>query len=403
MSTSPVDPAATPLVDDPPRFHPVVIVGALVAGATLLGLIESSQVQYDRAVRGDPITWSHALVHGLPRWYAWALMAPAVVLLARRIQRLRLGRVLTITTHVIVGATATVLQVAMFSVMSNVLHGGADPVGHFRPALLKYIGLTVFGNVITYALLVAGWYAFQLHRSYREREREAGRLEIQTSELKALLAEAQLQRLQAQLEPHFLFNSLHTLSSIMLQGDTTGAIRMTRRLSELLRRALRAGEKAEHSLKEELELVREYLAIQQLRFQDRLDVRLVVDSRVSDALVPALVLQPLVENAVRHGIEGDPDARLIEVRVEYDDAQLDRLRITVHNEGPPVATAGRTGAGVGMHNTRERIRAMYGHDARLEIADAPGGGVTVRLLIPCRFASATADTLSAAHLALETR
>jgi sensor histidine kinase YesM len=403
MST-PGDPASdSPLVTDPPPFHPVVIAGALLAGATLLGIIESSQVQYDRAVRGDPITWSHALVHGLPRWYAWALIAPAVILLARWIHRLRLRPVLTSISHVIIGATVTLLQVAMFSVMSNLLHGGAGPLDHFRPAFLKYIGLTIFGNVVTYALLVAGWHGLQLLHRYREREAEARRLGIQTAELKAVLAEAQLRRLQAQLEPHFLFNSLHTLCSLMLQGDSTGAIRMTRRLSELLRRALRAGEKAEHPLEEELELVREYLGIQQLRFQDRMEVRLVVDSRASDALVPALLLQPLVENAVRHGIEGDPAARLIEVRVELDDAQPDRLRITVHNEGPSLGTAGRTGAGVGLENTRDRIRAMYGHDARMGIADAAGGGVEVELHIPFRRAGVRADTLPASQHALEAR
>lgn len=376
------------------RVRRLWILTAVVLTATLLGLIESSQVQYDRAVQGAPITWGHALMHGLPRWYLWALLAPAVLILARRIHRLRLGLVLTMLTHLIVAAVVTVAHVAMFAMISNLWHGGPDPVGHFRPALLKYMGLTFFGNVMTYGVLVGGWYGLQLYRRYREREKEARRLELQTSELKALLAESQLQRLQAQIEPHFLFNSLHTLSSLILQGDSTEAIRMTRRLSDLLRRSLRAGESAEHSLDEELDLVREYLAIQQVRFEDRLDVRLEIDPAAADALVPALLLQPLVENAIRHGIEADPQARRVEVRVEFEERDRARLRLVVRNEGPPLGGSSREGAGLGLKNTRGRLRAMYGDEAGLEIVNAEGGGVVIEVVIPYRGAAAAITSTS---------
>ncbi len=377
------------------RVRRLWIVAGVVLTATLLGLIESSQVQYDRAVQGEPITWAHALTHGLPRWYVWALLAPAVLFLARRIHRLRLATALTVLTHLIAAAAVTVAHVAMFAMISNLLHAGVDPVGHFRPALLKYMGLTFFGNVMTYGVLVGGWYALQFYGRYREREGAAQRLELQTSELKALLAESQLQRLQAQIEPHFLFNSLHTLSALILQGDSTEAIRMTRRLSDLLRRALRAGESAEHSLGEELDLVREYLAIQQVRFEDRLDVRQEIDPAAADALVPALLLQPLVENAIRHGIEADPEARLVELRVEFEERDRPRLRLVVRNEGPPLGGSSRTGAGLGLENTRGRLRAMYGDEAGLEIGNAEGGGVVIEVVIPYRRVAATTSAASA--------
>lgn len=397
MTTSPGEPGERLGYEAEGRsLPPLSMAAAILVVATVLGLLESSHVQYDRAVQGDPIDWPHALIHGLPRWYAWALLAPAVILLARWIHGLRVGTAPTVLLHVLAGAAVGVVQVAIFASTSSLLHGRPDPVAHFQPAVLKYMGLTFFGNVITYASLVGGWYTFLLYRRYRQREAEAARLQLQSAELKALLAESHLQRLQAQLEPHFLFNSLHALSSLMLQGDSIGAIRMTRRLSELLRRALRAGEKAEHSLQEELELVREYLEIQQLRFEDRLEAEVNADAAVAHAAVPALLLQPLVENAIRHGIEADSDARRVAIRAALEDDQPDRLRITVRNEGPEFGASTRRGVGVGLENTRNRLRVMYGDEARLEIRDLAGGGVEAEVILPYRPAGATPPTAAPA-------
>lgn len=376
-------------------LRPAFLAAATLAAATILGLIEASQVQYDRALQGEPITWPHALIHGLPRWYAWALIAPLVIAFTRWLHDRRLRTGLTVLAHLPAGAVTSALQVVILALISSLLHGRTDLAAQFPPVLLKYLGLTYLGNLLAYGVLVGGWYGVLLARRYRERESEAARLEVQASELKALLAEARLQRLQSQLEPHFLFNSLHSLSALMLQGDSTRAIRTIRRLSDLLRRTLQAGERTEHALDDELELVRDYLEIQRLRFEDRLDTHIEIEPGAGSVPVPALLLQPLVENAIRHGIEADPGARKLEVWVARHPDRPDDLRIVVQNEGPPLGESPRRGAGLGIENTRSRLDVLYGGRAGLEIRDVPGG-VEVELHLPHRDAGA-ATTHTAAH------
>lgn len=360
-------------------MHPAVAILALLAVATLLGLIESSQVQYDRAVQGNPINWEHALIHGLPRWYSWALLAPLVILGTRRIAKMRLGWIGTLAAHLPLAAVVILAQIAVFSVASTVLHGGPEPLGHLEPAFLKYIGLTFLGGLVTYGTLVGGWYGLDLYGRFQEREKTATKLELQTAELKALLAESQLERLQAQLEPHFLFNTLHALSSLMLEGETTKAVRMTSRLSELLRRALSASESAEHTLAQEIDLVEDYIAIQRLRFEERLSVEVEIGDGLHVALVPALLLQPIVENAVVHGIEQDPAAGRLFVTASR---QGRRVRIRVANEGPALAEGQQES--VGLRNTRERLRGLYGTEASLELKNTPEGLVETVITLPYR-------------------
>ena len=365
------------------RWLPWLLV---LSGATVLGLIDASQVQYDRALRGEPITWGHALIHGLPRWYAWAVLAPLILAVARRVDRARPGVARTLLLHLPAAVLITFLQVALFSGVSNALHGGVDPIAHLRPAFLKYAGLTYPGGLVTYALVVAGWYAWDLHRRFRERERAAARMDIHASRLKAQLAEARLKQLQSQLQPHFLFNTLHALSWLVLKGENTSAVRMITRLGELLRRSLRVSEMPEIPLGEELRLLEDYLAVQRLRFADRLQASVEAGEEVRGALVPTLLLQPLVENALRHGIEADPDARRVEVRAER---RGDRLVVTVRNEGPGLGGE-RPAEGVGLRNTRARVESLHGEAAELRLEDVPGG-VEVRVSFPFRVAEDAGD------------
>ncbi|MGI8842761.1 MAG: sensor histidine kinase [Gemmatimonadaceae bacterium] len=361
----------------------VTVVLAVLVGAAVLGLIDASQVQYDRALRGAPITWGHALIHGLPRWYSWALLAPVVLLIARRVDRARLNMSRTLLIHAAAGAICALVQVSLFSIASTVLHGGADPLAHLRPAFVKYLGMTYLGAMVTYALLVFGWYAWDVHRRFRERERQAAQLELQASELKALAAEARLRQLQSQLQPHFLFNTLHALSSLVLKGEGTTAIRMTTRLSELLRRSLRAADATEITLGEELQLLDDYLAIQRMRFGDRLEVRMQIDHAARKALVPPLLLQPLVENAVRHAIEVDPGGSRIEIIVA---ASAGRLRMTVRDDGPGLRTAREPAgeAGIGLTNTLARLEATYGSAAELTLESVASGGAEATITVPLR-------------------
>ena len=159
---------------------------------------------------------------------------------------------------------------------------------------------------------------------------------------------------------------------------------MISRLADLLRRSLRAAERPEIPLEEELRLLEDYLAIQRMRFDDRLEVRIEAAAEARRALVPTLLLQPLVENAVRHGIEADPDARRVEVTARREG---DRLRVVVRNDGPGLGAGGAGGGtGVGLRNTRARLESLYDGRAELRLDDAAGGGVAVRVALPFRTA-----------------
>lgn len=383
MSTQSLPPAAAPAG---PADHssmrrlPRGALPVLIAlGATVLGFIEASQVQYDRAVQGEPISWGHALIHGLPRWYAWAALVPGIFAVSRRVRERALPLASTVLVHGVAGVAFTLAQVFLFSTVSTALHGEPGLVDHLRPAFLKYVGLSFLGGLVTYALLVLGWNGWRVYREARRREREAARLELRTAELKALLAEAQLGHLQSQLQPHFLFNSLHTLGALIREGDGASAARLTQRLAELLRRSLEVAERPELPLREELALLDRYVEIQRLRFGDRLRVDVGSADGVGDGLVPTLLLQPLVENAVRHGIERRAGAGRIEVSAERDG---DRLTLRVRDDGPGPDETAEGGTGVGLENTRARLGELYGDEASLTLEGGAGGGAEVTVRLP---------------------
>ena len=352
--------------------------------ATVLGLIEASQVQYDRAVQGVPISWNHALTHGLPRWYAWALLLPGIVRVADMVRVRRLTWPGALGIHAAGAVVFTVLQVLLFSSVSTALHGEAGLVAHLRPAFLKYVGLTFLGGLVTYSVLVVGRNAWLLSRESRDREREAARLELRTAELKALLAEAQLGQLQSQLQPHFLFNALHTLNALIRAGEDESAARMTHRMADFLRRSLALIGEPEIEVDRELELLDDYVEIQRARFGGRLRVDVDVDTNARSARLPTLLLQPLVENAIQHGLERQAGAGWIRVSIR---SERDVLTIEVRDDGPgPSRRASTDGArsGIGLENSRARLRELYGDASSLELSPMPEGGTEVRIRLPIR-------------------
>jgi two-component system, LytTR family, sensor kinase len=371
-----------------PRFAPPRWAGpaAVLLVATILGLIEASQVQYDRAVQGAPISWNHALTHGLPRWYAWALLLPGIVRVTDAVRLRRLAWPTAAGIHAMGALLFTVLQVLIFSSVSTALHGGPGLVEHLRPAFLKYVGLTFLGGLVTYSVLVVGRNAWLLSRESRDRERESARLELRTAELKALLAEAQLGQLQSQLQPHFLFNALHTLNALIRSGEDEAAARMTRRMADFLRRSLALIGEPEIQVDRELELLDDYVEVQRARFGARLRVDVDVEDEARTALLPTLLLQPLVENAIRHGLERQAEAGRIRVSVG---AKQNVLSIDVCDDGPGPARrtdpgVDGTGPGIGLENSRARLRELYGDAASLELSPGPEGGTRVRIRLPLR-------------------
>lgn len=208
--------------------------------------------------------------------------------------------------------------------------------------------------------------------------------ELRASQLQTQLAQAQLQALRMQLQPHFLFNTLNSISALQLT-DVQAANTMTARLGDFLRLTLDNAGTQEVSLRQEMEFLGCYLEIERVRFQDRMQVTVKVDSAALDVNVPNLILQPIVENSIKYAVLMRAASGHIQIRARRDNG---RLRIEVQDDGPglqlPRNSNKATRGGVGLTNTEARLRQLYGGNHRFELANAPGGGFIVTLEIPAR-------------------
>jgi sensor histidine kinase YesM len=229
-------------------------------------------------------------------------------------------------------------------------------------------------NILLYWVLVMGHLGWQYYLRYRERERDAAALATE-------LVQARLQALRMQLNPHFLFNSLNTILSL-IHEKPEAADRMLVRLSQLLRRTLDHSETHEVPLREELQFLKIYLEIEQMRFSDRLTVTYHVPPETEDLFVPQLILQPLVENALRHGILPREQAGRLELEARTENGML---KLTVRDDGIglPAGADFPLADGVGLKNVRSRLGHLYGSEQRFELREAPGGGVEAVVSIPC--------------------
>lgn len=342
---------------------------AVAAGATAVTVFFGAQTLVGAAVRGQPLTWARTLGSELYYWYLLAVFLPGVLWLARRV-RIRRGDALkTATLHstaaVVIGAVHSVVYYAPLAVVL----GASEPVaGVVRQ--IPTATMTVFWK---YWVVIGVYYAFDYHRKYRERQEHAATLERS-------LVEARLEALRMQLHPHFLFNTLHTVSMLNLEDPGT-ANRVVSRLSEMLRMALDAHAEQEVPLAHEVEFVRRYLEVEGIRFEERLRTEVAVPPELLDACVPNLVLQPLVENAVRHGLASRREPGRIEVIARREG---DRLLLEVSDDGPGIdGGAGRVaGRGMGLENTRARLSALYGSAGRMRLETSRAGGLRAVVELP---------------------
>ena len=239
----------------------------------------------------------------------------------------------------------------------------------------------LFPNLLVYSGIAVTGLARDASLRSRARREEAVRLQAHNAQLQAQLAEARLRVLHTQLNPHFLFNTLNAVSGLM-DEDPRGARRMIARLSELLRYALREGTGAEIPLEEELKLVGRYLEIVEIRFQGRLETSVSAEPGLGDALVPSLVLQPLAENAMKHGVGKAGGYGRIEVHAGRSGGDL-VLRVVDTGPGDgPGAEDAVDGAGLGLRHTRERLAELYGPDQRFTLDPAPAGGMVAEIVLP---------------------
>jgi sensor histidine kinase YesM len=237
------------------------------------------------------------------------------------------------------------------------------------------------GGIIRYWAVIALHAVYRSQKNAKTREREAYELKVQASELAQQLATAQLSSLKMQLQPHFLFNTLGAIMVLIHQQKTVQAEAMVEKLGDLLRLTLEDVEAQEVALWRELEFLRLYLSIEQVRFEDRLRVRIAPSTGLSEVLVPHMVLQPIVENAVRHGLGQSEEAVTIEVVAASSNGSL---KLIVSDDGPGLLSSPPGRSGIGLANTRNRLARLYGESAHLAIEPEAGRGVRVTITLPIR-------------------
>lgn len=313
--------------------------------------------------RWTGVTWRDFVFDGVD-WGIYGLLTPAVFWLGRRypLQRGSLRRSLPI--HAAGALALCVAWAVLGTLVRHLLHAGGG-------SLLGWVLTTLpFGVAVYFAML-----GIQHATAYFS----------QSARLTAQLADARLAALRMQLHPHFLYNSLNAATVIVRDRDSATAARMLELLGEMLHRVMRADRPQEVPLAEELEFVRQYLAIEQIRFPDRLHPEILVPGELLDARVPDFILQPLVENAIRHGLAQRVGATMLRIEARHEG---DDLVLTVTDDGPGPGDAAAT-EGVGLANTRERLQTLYGAKGSLTLARTPSEGAIATVRLPFRTGSAT--------------
>lgn len=348
-----------------------VIIGV----ATLLGCFSAFQAYQFVSIFSDrPEPASVLLMLNLSYWYAWALLAPLVLWMARRFVIDADNWKRSVPAHLVAVLALTFAHVAMAeAAYVTIPYSGYEGKLTWWDRVQRTFVMNFDWEMATYWAIIGFSYAAGYYRQAQDRA-------LRASQLEASLAEAQLQALQRQLHPHFLFNTLNAISALM-HRDVNAADQMLARLSDLLRMALDQPGAQEVPLKDELEFLEKYLEIEQTRFGDRLTVHFDVDPETLDALVPNLVLQPLVENSVRYAIGARIEPGTIQVRARRAG---DALRLQVIDNGPGLRQASRPGAGVGLANTRMRLEHLYGGEGQLSLVEPPDGGLVAAVTLPFR-------------------
>jgi two-component system, LytTR family, sensor kinase len=352
--------------------------GIALIVCTVIGLFEATQVFFMGARGGRPISWGRAMGATMPSWFVLAALVPFVIAIARRFPLETLRKPNAIIAHLIASVVYAFVNLLLTGWISDFLL--YEVALSFTANLWRLLGTYFTIVIVQYWGVVGVYYAFMYNRRYREKERAAAELAIKASQLEASLSRANLEALRMQLNPHFLFNTLNTVSVLALKGEKQRVSRMVSRLSDLLRLSLE-NDRQTLSLKEELEFLERYLEIEQVRFRDRLSVAIDVDPAAYEAEVPSLVLQPIVENAVKYGFSQTigPGEILIECHVIEG-----MLEINVSDTGPglPESRVQSGSTGVGLANTQARLEQLYGDSFMLQLTNRPEGGAQVHVRFP---------------------
>lgn len=319
------------------------------------------------------LSWQQALSWTLPRWYSWGVVTPAIFWLDRRLARTT-SLPVRLALHVPLGALWTCVTI-LLRLVARPFRGAVwpeDPGAYFLDRF--------YSDLLIYAVIAGISFARQYAEQVERSTRDAHDMALRTADLERRLVESRLQSLRAQLQPHFLFNALNTISAFT-ESNPQMARRLMAQLGDLLRASLRHAAAPLVTLSEELTFLDDYLAIESARFEGRISVSVEIDDEVLAWRVPSFLLQPLVENAIRHGVAPRVGGGRVEVRGGRSSSDL-RLIVRDDGAGLPSRWTFNEHAGVGLRNVASRLEHLYGRADLLTIRARPGGGVEVEVIVP---------------------
>lgn len=367
-------------LDEAPRRQRVwvrrlVRLGIIWGMWTIAALFFSTQVFMMYYSERQPIPYAKAFLVQGSACYLWALVTPLVLWLARRFRIDRNQWLRKVVLHLLFSVVLVSTMIALHFLVYMILVGRASSITPLR--LFGYVYPNLDRWLLLYWFIFLMSHAFNYYNSYRKGELKASQLHTQ-------LVQSQLEALKMQVQPHFLFNTLHSISA-MLSKDTEGARKMITRLGDFLRLTLENSGSMEVTLQQEIEFLNGYLEIERIRFRDRLTTDIKIDPGVLEVRVPNLILQPIVENAMRHAVGNSRSGHVEITAVPSNGAVL----IEVKDNGPGLQVdrefEARRGKGLGLANTQARLVGLYGTAARFEMLNRPSGGLTVTIEIPRRY------------------
>lgn len=366
------------------RIRPWMFVSAVWIGPAALAVVQTIG---QRRLDGDPPATARDLLWGAGDWLLYAAVTPAILWISHRwpiirgklASRLAIHLSFALLFCVVWAVGGKILQLVLAATLDGerlraaIAAAGGHLSRDVAIGVASWILTTLPFGVVVYTTVAGLAHAMTYFVAARDRDLQVARLAEQ-------LASARYAALQAQVNPHFLFNTLNTIAVFVRDGDRQGAVQIVEHLSDVLRQTLSRHRANEVTVEAELALIRQYLAIEQARFPDRLAVEIKADESVNAAAVPSFALQHLVENAIRHGIARKEGEGRVRIDVTRDGSTL---VLTVADDGPGMSAA-PSGSGHGLDNTRARLAALYGGHASLELSSAAGGGTAATLRLPYR-------------------
>lgn len=372
---TPPTPFEGPII--PNRWHRWSVIFGVY---TLIALFFIGQNTVRHLTQGSSLLWQQA-ANEFAYWYIWAVLTPVILTYARRFRIAREQWWKGVLAHLALCIVVAPLQEVLWYLFRYTVTypRSFEDVASQWPQIRGWILVGSLTSFYKYWLIVGIYYLFDYYRRYQHREQEASALQLKTSQLEQQLTQAQLDALKMQLHPHFLFNTLNAIG-VLMNEDVGKANRMLVRLSDLLRMTLDSHSAQTIPLHQEVDFLKRYLDIESIRFEDRLEITWDIAPDTLDVPIPNLILQPIVENAIRHGIAPLADAGQLCIRASIKNEQL---VIQIEDDGPGIeSAAAREADGIGLANVEARLAQHYGRAYTLHFQKQSPRGTCVHLTIP---------------------